>query len=185
MHQTEAKSVTSGSDGKQPGSGFTRASKVSLFSIDETPSELSSPKPKQGAKKTVPPDPQKLAAFQARDEIASVIWDELGPRLAGMTRNGWMHVNGNRAVLLDMAKAAVTPIVALGAWRELCDARGEAIYKMRWVQEWIARGGLDARNRRLKKGCDCDLPIEECLQLHNDPNDVFETVTATQALRGK
>lgn len=147
--------------------GLTRGNCIPV-KLPTVPNSQVEPNGSTHKPKRAPLLPLEAEERKARDTIIAAIEPELRPALRGMTWTAWRQRNGRTC--MDMAKAGVTPQQAYEAWRDLSEERGEKIYTMRWVQERISRGNGAAPKPRYdpKNGCDCTLPVADCLRLHVD-----------------
>jgi hypothetical protein len=71
-----------------------------------------------------------------------------------------------------MAQAGLSIPAIIEAHGALCEERGDVVYTLKWLHEFIVRGEEPPtpkrRGRDPKNGCDCDLSVYDCLRLHQD-----------------
>jgi hypothetical protein len=77
-----------------------------------------------------------------------------------------------------MATAGLTPEEVLVAWR------ATGLTTMAWLQNRIAERASAPRKFDPKNGCDCTLPVADCLRLHVDdggPEWIVEIIAKQRA----
>jgi len=75
---------------------------------------------------------------QARDILAA-LWPRVVPRIGQrMTLSAWR--GRNKRAALDMAEAGLTAAEVVAAHRDMCDERGDTIYTLAYLHDFIVRG---------------------------------------------